>query len=53
MPGGEDVITGRRLLMAYLALTHYLPQLLVQLDQLSAAAGLTLHTPFADWRRGQ
>ncbi|MBG0567541.1 asparagine synthetase B family protein [Actinoplanes aureus] len=50
---GEDVITGRRRLMGHLALTHYLPQLLVRLDQLAAATGLNVHTPFADWLLAQ
>ncbi|MFC7532331.1 asparagine synthetase B family protein [Actinoplanes sp. GCM10030250] len=45
----EDVVRGRRRMMSHLALTHYLPQLLVRLDQLATAAGVTVHTPHADW----
>ena len=33
---------------AWLMLTHYLPSELNRLDQLAAAAGVSVHTPFAD-----
>jgi asparagine synthase (glutamine-hydrolysing) len=33
---------------AWLTLTHYLPAQLNRLDQLAAAAGVSVHTPFAD-----
>lgn len=46
---GEDVIAHRHRLMHHLTLTAYLPQQLVRLDELATAAGITVHTPFADW----
>jgi asparagine synthase (glutamine-hydrolysing) len=47
--GGGDVLASRRRAMALLTLTHFLPNLLVRLDQLAGAAGITVHTPLADW----
>ncbi|MEU7909324.1 asparagine synthase-related protein [Actinoplanes sp. NPDC049118] len=46
---GADRLARRDRTMAYLTLTRYLPHLLTRLDQLADAAGLTAHTPFADW----
>ena len=46
---GTDTFARRRRTMAYLTLTRYLPHLLIRLDQLAEQAGLTVHTPFADW----
>jgi asparagine synthase (glutamine-hydrolysing) len=50
---GEDVIAHRRRIMHHLAVTHHLPSQLVRVDQLAAAAGVTVHTPFADWLLAQ
>jgi asparagine synthase (glutamine-hydrolysing) len=50
---GEDVIARRRRIMHHLAITQYLPSQLVRLDQLAAAAGVTVHTPIADWLLAQ
>jgi len=46
---GADVFARRHRAMAYLTLTQYLPHPLTRLGQLAAGAGLTVHTPFADW----
>jgi asparagine synthase (glutamine-hydrolysing) len=45
----RDAIAGQRRVVALLTLTHFLPNLLVRLDQLAGAAGITVHTPFAEW----
>ena len=50
---GEDVFARRRRIMAHLTVSHYLPSVLARLDQFAAAAGVTVHTPFADWRLAQ
>jgi asparagine synthase (glutamine-hydrolysing) len=49
----DDVIARRRRIMHHLAITQYLPAQLVRLDQLAAAAGITVHTPAADWLLAQ
>lgn len=51
--GAGDAIAARRRVMAQLTLTHFLPNLLVRLDQLAGAAGITVHTPFVDWDLAQ
>ncbi|MBO3736614.1 asparagine synthetase B family protein [Actinoplanes flavus] len=50
---GDDVIAHRRRIMHHLAITQHLPSLLLRLDQLAAAAGVTVHTPCADWLLAQ
>lgn len=46
---GADALARRRRTMAYLTLTRFLPHLLTRLGQLADTAGVTVHTPFADW----
>ncbi|MFF5085329.1 asparagine synthase-related protein [Actinoplanes sp. NPDC000266] len=46
---GAGMLGRQQRIKTHLALTHYLPRLLVRLDQLAGAAGLAVQTPMADW----
>jgi asparagine synthase (glutamine-hydrolysing) len=50
---GDDPTARQQRRTAHLTLTHYLPWLLGRLDQLAAAAGVSVHTPYADWLLAQ